>query len=277
MTKLDHPTDHAYQLQMELLFAKNQLIPRIRKEFVDAGFGAYMIQKEIPQPFGFSLLVQMVLHRQATLPTLVGILRVYFEDESNPSQACADMLKLAAEANLINWNEAIKKFVMIWDVNQAVHNELAAFQYPIPMLVPPKEVKNNTDTGYLTIKGSIILQDNHTEDDVCLDHINYVNQIQLRLNDDVARMVKNKWRNLDHPKSGETTEEYVARTKAFEKYDYSSREVMQGVAVAGGSFYMTHKYDKRGRTYAQGYHVNPQGNAWNKAVVEFAHQEVANA
>jgi len=36
---------------------------------------------------------------------------------------------------------------------------------------------------------------------------------------------------------------------------------------------LTHKYDKRGRCYSQGYHVNPQGNDWNKAVIEFAEKE----
>jgi DNA-directed RNA polymerase len=46
--------------------------------------------------------------------------------------------------------------------------------------------------------------------------------------------------------------------------------------TAGNRFYMTHKYDKRGRTYSQGYHINPQGNDWNKAVIEFADKEVIN-
>jgi DNA-directed RNA polymerase len=42
----------------------------------------------------------------------------------------------------------------------------------------------------------------------------------------------------------------------------------------GNRFYLTHRYDKRGRTYAQGYHVNTQGNCWNKAVIELADEEV---
>ncbi len=41
-------------------------------------------------------------------------------------------------------------------------------------------------------------------------------------------------------------------------------------------FHMTHKYDKRGRTYSQGYHVNYQGNPWNKACIEFADKEVVD-
>jgi DNA-directed RNA polymerase len=44
--------------------------------------------------------------------------------------------------------------------------------------------------------------------------------------------------------------------------------------MLGNEFYLTHRYDKRGRCYAQGYHVNPQGNDWNKAVIELAEKEV---
>jgi len=37
---------------------------------------------------------------------------------------------------------------------------------------------------------------------------------------------------------------------------------------------MTHRYDKRGRVYCMGYHVNYQGTPWNKAVIELADKEM---
>ena len=43
---------------------------------------------------------------------------------------------------------------------------------------------------------------------------------------------------------------------------------------AGNRFFLTHAYDKRGRTYAKGYHVNYQGNDWNKATICFAEGEI---
>jgi DNA-directed RNA polymerase len=39
-------------------------------------------------------------------------------------------------------------------------------------------------------------------------------------------------------------------------------------------FYLTHRYDKRGRVYCQGYHVTYQGTPWNKAVLELADKEI---
>ena len=72
-------------------------------------------------------------------------------------------------------------------------------------------------------------------------------------------------------------EDYQKRVRAFQKYDRTARDVMTMVEVSGnGEFYLTHRYDKRGRCYSQGYHINYQGNSWNKAVVEFANGEVVD-
>ena len=41
----------------------------------------------------------------------------------------------------------------------------------------------------------------------------------------------------------------------------------------GNRFYLTHKVDKRGRIYAQGYHITTQGTAFKKAMIELAEPE----
>ena len=66
----------------------------------------------------------------------------------------------------------------------------------------------------------------------------------------------------------------MKRKKAFEKFDSTCRHIYRLMYEAGNRFYLTHKVDKRGRTYAQGYHVNTQGAAWNKATIELADMEV---
>lgn len=269
-------SDPQFQLEIETLYNKNQTIPRLKKEFVDAGIEEQLVALEIPVPFGLSLLAHMCLHKRASLPTLIGLLRHFFMEEADPNQACADMLLKSAHADLMDWNDVRREFIIIdgLDVTQDVRDELDRYQYPLPMVIIPKEVTSNRDTGYLTIKNSIILKDNHHEDDVCLDHINRVNKIKLKLNHSVAMMIKNKWRGLDKAKPGEDKLDYQKRVKAFDKYDKNSKEIMELLSVAGNEFYMTHKYDKRGRCYCQGYHVNYQGNPWNKAVIEFAEGEI---
>ncbi len=261
-----------YQIDMEKLFHKNQLFKRIKAEFMsEPAFEKQMVQHGIPLEFGYDLLCQMVLHKRVQLPILVGTLRKHF---SGNCQETADMILKAAQADLVDWNATFLTFIIRYGITDDVQDDLDRYQYPLPMVVEPRELKDNHDTGYYTSRNSVILKDNHHDEDVCLDHINAMNRIKLCINHDTANMIKNKWKNLDKPKDGETKQDFDKRRKAFEKYDRTARDVMQHLEITDNQFYLTHKYDKRGRVYCQGYHVNYQGNAWNKAVIEFVNQEI---
>jgi hypothetical protein len=264
-----------FQVEMEKLFNKNQLIPRIKKVFKDEPqFEAHMKAKKIPVDFGYDLLTQLVLHKRASISTMVGILRRHF-DGPKASQQTADAILAACHADLCDWCPITSTVVIRFEIGADVQAELDRYQFPLPMVVPPLQVKGNEDTGYYTSKGSIILKDNHHDGDVCLDHINRVNRTRLRINPVVAAKVQNSWKNLDKPKVDEEYSDYEKRVKQFKKYDSTSRDVMLHLGISNGSeFYLTHKVDKRGRTYCQGYHVNYQGTPWNKAVIEFATQEL---
>lgn len=261
------------QIDMEKLFHKNQLHPRIKAEFTSADlpFRDVMVKHGLDPQFGFDLLVQMVLHKRAGLPVLVGILRKHFKGDN---QACADALLLACQIDLVDWNSVTEQFIVKYDITQDVQDDLDRYQFPLPMIVEPRELKTNSDTGYFTSRNSVILKNNHHDKDVCLDHLNHMNRVKLTLNNEVASFIENSWRNLDKPKPGEDRKDFDKRKKAFEKYDRTARDVMAHLEIAGGEFYLTHKYDKRGRVYCQGYHVSYQGNTWNKACLEFANKEI---
>ena len=168
------------------------------------------------------------------------------------------------------------KFIVRKSVTGDVLDEIELYQYPLPMLVEPKELKDNRDTGYLTRKDSVILKQNHHEEDVCLNVLNKFNKTKLRMNLDIVSFIQNSWRNLDKPKPEETRDDFKKRQRAFAKYDSTAKDVAAHLSIAGNEFYLTHKYDKRGRIYCQGYHVNYQGNTWNKACCEFAHGEMVD-
>lgn len=264
-----------HQCELERLFNKNQTIPRIRKEFQEAGqanFSEYIQAKGIPLTFGLDLLVQMALHKRASISILVGILHKHF----NTPQETVDMLLKAAEADLIDWCAITEHFIVKFTISDDVQEELDRFQFPLPMVVPPAILKKNTDSGYILSNSSVILRNNHHEDDVCLDHVNRMNAIKFTINMDTAKMIKNRWKNLDKAKEGESRAEFQRRVKAFAKYNRTALEVMELITVHGNEFYLTHRYDKRGRVYCQGYHVNYQGTAWNKAVVELAEKELVD-
>lgn len=269
----------SHQIELETLFNKNQLLKRVRHEFTSnkqVDLFAYMTARNIDPDFGYDLLVQLVLHKRTTLPTMVGILRHHADrKELGSLQAVADMILRCCEHDLCDWAPLTQQLIIRFDITPDVQEELDRYQFPLPMVVEPRELKRNNDSAYvISSDGSVILRKNHHDDDVCLDHINRVNKIRFTLDNDTARMIGNRWRNLDKPKPGETKQDFERRKRAFDKYDRTARKVMDQVTRLGNEFYLTHKYDKRGRVYCQGYHVNYQGAAWNKAVIQLADKEL---
>lgn len=264
------------QIELELLLAKNQLLPRMRSFFENhptADFQGYMKSLDLPVAFGIDMMVQIALHKRADLPTMIGTLWHHLKD----AQATADMLYKFAQTELIVWDTTLAKFVVVFEVDEATQAELDFFQYPLPMLVEPKPVLKNSDTGYInpqTTKGSIILKNNYHEGDVCLDHINRMNRIRFSVNLDVAVHTQNQWDNLDKPKPGESRKDYEKRLRAFQKYNQSVATAISIMEEQGNSFYFTHAYDKRGRTYCRGYQLNYQSNSYAKAIIELADKEI---
>lgn len=264
---------HDLQKQLEVHFSNNQLIRRMRKEFSDCknpdfvGFFNHMGWNE---NFCLDAMVQIALHKRADLKTMIGTLRHHFAT----AQHVADGLLELAKNDLFDWDPQLEIFIVKFGISEEVQHEIDKYQYPLPMVVQPQVLKNNKQSGYITTQGSVILKKNHTDDDVCLDHLNRMNRIPLSINADTVRMVQNKWKGLDKIKDGETREDFEKRKRAFDKYQRTAYEVMDILMQCDNEFYLTHKYDKRGRTYAQGYHVNYQGTPWNKAVLEFADKEI---
>lgn len=280
------------QVQLELLHNKNQLISRIRREFDESplnggpDFYAYMESNGIPPKFGFDFLIQMALHKRANISTMVGILRHHVDPSTPPIvdlQSISDMIYKCCQLDLCDYNDMTSTLIVKFDITQDVQDELDKYQYPLPMVVEPRKLNRNTDSAFLSTSdggGSVILRDNHHDNDVCLDHLNRMNKVKFTINADTAFMIKNKWRNLDKKKPGETTQDFEKRVKAFEKYDKNTMKVVSLIVSdyqetkGQNLFYISHKYDKRGRSYCQGYHVNYQGAPWNKAVIELADKEV---
>lgn len=263
------------QVELEQLFNKNQLLDRISREFTECrqfDFVAYLEQEEIPVRFGISLLVQMALHKRTTVSTLVGLLRNHIGGDA---QETADLLVRCVNAQLVTWDPALQQFIVIFTIAEETQEEIDRYQFPLPMVVPPRPIRDNMSTGYLLGRqSSVILNGHHHENDVCLDHLNRVNAIRFSLDMQTAAMIKNQWRNLDRRKDGESTADFQSRKRAFEKYDRVAKDVISQLTEFGNVHYMTHQYDKRGRTYCAGYHVNYQGTAWNKAVIQLADKEL---
>ena len=130
-------------------------------------------------------------------------------------------------------------------------------------LAPIPEFNANKPAGF----GSLLLggRHNHHERDICIDHINRMNAIPLQLNRELLRMY------TERPTKELKTEEQKRQWKNFIHTSYKA--YIQTVK-AGNEFYLEHNYDKRGRTYARGYHISTQGSAFKKAAIQLKNTEL---
>lgn len=271
--------DFENQRMLETFFNARQTPKLLRQELLGSQAVLDAIAKsELPEDFCLDLLTHMIQAKRAPVSALVGLLHRYGGMGSDRYQKTADLVLLAVKADLVDYDPARDQVILRFDVDAKTHDLIRQYQYLPPMIVPPLKVGSsdgrNRGSGYITITNdSLVLKDNHHEGDLCPDSLNRFNQVPLQLNYEIALGVQNSWKHLDRPKPGETFEEYTQRKKAFEKYQKDTAFTMALLKEMGNRFYLTHKLDKRGRTYAQGYHVNTQGNCWSKATIELADEE----
>lgn len=288
-SRLDDAPYHEAQENLEQLFDKAQLKPRIRREFDIPQFteryeDSGLADLDISRDFVLELCVQMVIHKRAEPSALIAILYRKMDDgygQLHAMQRTADALEECVKCDFVDYSVARGEFIVRLNVTAETQHDLDRYQYPLPMVVRPKPIRHNAQNGYVTPeigKGLPVLKpgrmrDFYSQSDLCLDHINRMNAIPLTLNTQVAEAIDNEWSNLDRRKPNETHEQYEKRLKAFERYDDSSKDVMHAISGIRERFWLTHAYDRRGRCYCRGYHINYQGNPWNKAVIEFADKE----
>lgn len=139
--------------------------------------------------------------------------------------------------------------------------------YLPPMVCSPEPVTSNYESGYLTHNDSIMLgQDNCHDGNLCLDIINLQNSIPLKLDQEFLDTV------YERPTHELDTLEKMEQWSTFVIESHKIYDVI--LEEGDGEFWLTHKTDKRGRLYAQGYHITTQGSPYKKAMIELAATEV---
>lgn len=230
-------------------------------------------QKIVEQVFILTLQIQ-----EAHLFTnVVGQLAGVFPHESKLDKAktAADILALLCDLDFYNiWKEekyGSLKLQCNYDMPEELGRFIKQTKYLPPMLCEPRKLKRNTDSGYLTIKhDSVILgSGNHHNDDVCLDALNLYNSIPLSLDVELLKIyseVPDKPEIMNDPN----------KKRQWEIMVQDSYVVYRDLVKQGNEFYLTHKVDKRGRIYSQGYHCSTQGNSFRKAIINLANKELVN-
>lgn len=134
---------------------------------------------------------------------------------------------------------------------------------------------NRVKSHLLTKEHDSLILNNKNNPQSTLNNINkrVINKLQAvpwEINEDVLYYINDTLKPADEP---ETPIQERERVKAFKLRDLETDNVINYLLENGNKFYFGWKYDKRGRSYSQGYHVNPQGNSYRKAMLNYSNKE----
>lgn len=191
---------------------------------------------------GIDITAMVCLYRRLPLEALVNLFR--HED----SQVIANTAEALTIARWIQWDPEREEFVTS-QLPQKLEEQIFNKRYPMPMLCHPQQLNEETDSPYLTERKSQSVLGEYSGQRTNLDALNALNSIPLRINKAVASQAPDPFKDDD-------------------KFRRDSAAVFQ--RIKDEEFYLTWQFDFRGRMYARGYHVNPQGDDWHKHVIQFA-------
>lgn len=206
-------------------------------------------------------------------------------DKVEAIHTMAEIIAVLGETDLFDNKKTKEGWIVISRVE--LDNEVTQYAdnalYLPPLIIKPRKVRSNRDSGYITQRGeSLILGffENHHDDNICLDVINTLNSNEYELDIEFINSYEEQWHRdeLSQQEYEELShadrEIYNMDEKNWKKFQEQGKFFQTLMIHHGNSFYLCNKVDKRGRIYSSGYHVNPQGSSFKKAMVNFKHHEI---
>lgn len=196
--------------------------------------------------------------------------RLKFSDKVDAIKTVAELLAVLCATDAYDIDKA-DRFASLTVVSRIplsrmVQNFIEDSEFLPPMVCPPRILKSNFSSGYLTHNDSLILgKGNHHDGDICLDVLNKMNQVPLKLSEEFLSTVE------ELPTFEIVSQDQQDQWDHFKLQSYRFYSLMM---EHGNRFYLTHKVDKRGRIYDSGYHISTQSNAFKKAMIELADEEI---
>lgn len=248
------------QIDLELMFNKKHVNELLKAYYSNLPGLTQLLDKiQYPQKFALKLLSTLGVSKSASPETIVSIMINYVDT----IEQLTELLEGAVFIGLAKYDQGMFKVNL--KLPDSLDKQIRLFMYPMPMVCEPKELISNSGSAYLTVeKDSVLLNDSHHSDDIVLEHLNKMNKVSLSLNQRVVDGAVSTWKNA----------KTADALKQLSYYNQTAKVVHKILLDHGNKFYLTHKYDKRGRCYCQGYHVSYQGSDFNKAIIEFTNKEL---
>lgn len=221
---------------------------------------------------------------QSVVGQLAG--RLGFNDHRDGILTMAELLAVLCETDAYDIDKPTPRASLMLQSNITFSKQLLEYIenscFLPPMVCVPQEIKHNRQSGYLTHNDSVILKHyNHHDEDVCLDVINLQNQVPMAINVDFVKSVEEqpgddyfKVKYAKYKTTYRIQEERRLKADSWDRFKKQTLKVAALMVGHGNRFYFTHKVDKRGRLYTQGYHLNPQGTKHKRAQLDLADKEI---
>jgi hypothetical protein len=289
------------QLTNEYRFSRKHINERIRQAIeakpeyqtmVDDGIAR--VEAWLTQPFYNSKRARLDQLEQMNIPALVADIIVGSAYFQKPETFVSVSSMLAKHLDFSDHRDAIITIaelcaVLCWTGAFTIFREsedlsmmfISALQFPpeltesiersrylLPMVCEPQPVTSNFESPYLTHNDCRILgKKNGHDGDICLDIINTQMAVPLKLATDFISSVE------EVPTYELDTAEKLQEWSRFKRESY---ELYHLIVKQGNRFWLDQKVDKRGRLYAQGYHIHTQGSAFKKACIELSDEELVS-
>lgn len=197
------------------------------------------------------ILIGCLIHREMNYQAMIGFIAndIRCNDQIDRIKTAAEVIALAYQCDLIVITKKSDSMVI-------------TTEFELDEDIPEFDKHQPESHAYIAETNQILGNRFKQHDkDTCLSHINTMNAVPLAL----------EWRVInelqDKPKKEEIEDE-----EAWQDFVRRSQATYQNIGT--DTFYLKHHYDTRGRTYSQGYYINPQGSSYKKAIVQLAKREL---
>ena len=196
--------------------------------------------------------------------------RLGWDDKTPTITTMAELVAVLCDTDAFDIYKASKGDSLMVKSRIPLDDQLLEYKqhstYLPPMVCEPLELTHNFSSGYLTHNDSLILgSGNHHDGDICLDVLNTMNKVALKMDTEFLSQVE------EEPTFELDTQDKIDGWNSFKEQSYYFYQLLN---QQGNRFYFNHAVDKRGRIYCRGYHLSTMGTAFKKAMLEFADEEL---
>ena len=249
------------QIPDELIQVIADIATNIKPKYATQARRWAELQQQDLEEFALNIWATILqINAPVTLTAMVGQIRGYFP--GTPLEAvktAGELLYFLAEKDYLDFTRGVDNQWVVentLELDSNTRGKLDRVRYMPPMLCVPKPLRKWDDSPYLSIRTSGVILNNYNRNgdglNYRLDHLNALNQQPLHLNVEFLQKYQ----------------QAMPEDREQARFLKDTWEVACSLIHNGNTFYLTHDYDKRGRTYTHGYHINYQGDSYHKAMID---------